>query len=333
MAGVCFGQSTERVSLDSAGNEGNAWSDIVDMSPDGRFLTFESDASNLVAGDTGSRVDIFVHDRLTGQTVRASINSLGQAPNKDCVRPVISDNGRYVAFETLASNMFVGDVNGQSDVFVHDLLTGKTEHVNINSQGEPGNDFGCNASMSADGRFIAFHGHSTNLVPNDTNADRDAFLHDRLTGLTERISVSTNGDEGAGSSGDPILSADGMIVAFQSSAPNLVAGDTNGTRDIFVRDRQAGTTVRVSVSSTGGEANDHSQEAAVSADGRFIAFTSLASNLVAGDTNGHRDVFVHDRQTGMTVTFPRFDGHQRSGQNDRGDPCVQTSPTYLHPRA
>jgi Tol biopolymer transport system component len=300
LAGVCLGQSTERASVSSSGVEGNDWSDTACISADGRFVAFESNANNLVAGDTTPRTDIFVRDLVTGATERVSVSSAGVGGNRDSVRPSISADGRFVAFESPSDNLVPGDTNQLQDVFVHDRLTGLTEHASVNSSGVGGNLEGCNASISADGRYVAFHGHSDNLVPGDTNGQRDAFVHDRLTGLTERVSVSSLGVEGNHSSGDASISADGRYVAFQSTANNLVPGDTNLQRDIFVHDRQTGVTERVSVSSLGGEGNDWSYEPSISADGRFVSFESLADNLVPADTNAHGDVFVHDNLTGVT---------------------------------
>lgn len=314
LAGVCFGQSTERVSVDSFGVEGNDWSAQAAISADGRFVAFESNANNLVSGDTTPKVDIFVYDRLTGATERVSVSTLGEGGNRDSVRPVISADGRYVAYESKSDNLVPGDTNGTSDVFVYDRQTRVTEHVSVNSLGVGGNMEGCDASISANGRYVTFHGHSSNLVPGDTNGKRDAFVRDRLTGRTERVSVSSLGAEGDGLSGDTAISADGRYVAFQSSASNLVPGDTNGLRDAFIHDRQTGETERVSVSSLGIEGNDWSYEVAISADGRFVAFTSSADNLVSGDTNGHRDAFVHDRQTGTTERVS-MSSHGDEGNN------------------
>src|SRR5205814_1700648 len=139
---------------------------------------------------------------------------------------------------------------------------------------------------------------ATNLVPGDTNGQSDVFVHDRQTRLTERVSVDSAGNQADGESASPALSADGRYVAFSSSATNLVPGDTNGQSDVFVHDRQTRITERVSVDSAGNQADGESASPALSADGRYVAFSSSATNLVPGDTNGQSDVFVHDRRTG-----------------------------------
>jgi Tol biopolymer transport system component len=290
---------TERVSVSSAGEEGNGVSWSPSITADGRYVAFMSHASNLVPGDTNATPDAFVHDRLTGTTERVSVSSAGEEGNGASWVPSLSADGRYVAFPSAASNLVPGDTNATSDIFVHDRLTGTTERVSVSSAGEEGNGDSGWPSISADGRYVAFGSDASNLVPGDTNATPDIFVHDRLTGTTERVSVSSAGEEGNGGNWWPSISADGRYVAFLSDASNLVPGDTNGY-DIFVHDRLTGTTERVSVSSAGEEGNGGNWWPSISADGRYVAFLSDASNLVPGDTNGYKDVFVHDRLTGTT---------------------------------
>src|SRR5262249_54723900 len=154
--------------------------------------------------------------------------------------------------------------------------------------------------ISADGRFVAFVSAASNLVAVDRNSAEDVFVHDRVTGVTERVSVDSNGAQTDNESYEPSLSADGQIVAFRSDASNLVPSDTNHCADVFVHDRTTGVTERVSVDSSGTEAKDGSFEPSISKDGLVVGFTSSAKNLVAGDTNSVDDVFVHDRATGLT---------------------------------
>jgi Tol biopolymer transport system component len=176
-----------------------------------------------------------------------------------------------------------------------------TERVSVASNGSQGDDESSRAAITPDGRFIAFASYASNLVAGDANGVSDIFVHDRQTGVTERVNLAGDGSEAAvGDSLAPSISADGRFVAFSTIAKNLVAGDTNDDIDIFVRDRQTGTTERVSVDSAGVEAVGNSYEPEISPDGRFVAFESDAENLVAGDTNGLRDIFVHDRQAGTT---------------------------------
>ena len=293
-------QVTERESVASDGTQGNFASVAPALSADGRFVAFESVPTNLVPGDTNGFGDVFVHDRMTGTTERVSVALDGTQGNARSLSPAISADGRFVAFASTASNLVAGDTNGRQDVFVRDRMTGTTERVSVASDGTQGNASSYTPALSADGRFVAFDSDADNLVPGDTNASTDVFVHDRMTGTTERVTVTSNGTQGNSDSFTPALSADGRFVTFESDADNLVPGDTNGSTDVFVHDRLTGTTKRVSVTSDGTQGNGGSDFPVLSADGRFVAFESDAHNLVPGDTNGFTDVFVHDRLTGTT---------------------------------
>ena len=299
---ACETGTTERVSVASDGSEGDSDSYSSAISADGRFVAFESYASNLVPVDTNDTIDIFVHDRQTGTTERVSVASDGSEGDSDSYSSAISisGDGRYVAFESYASNLVPGDTNDMGDIFVHDRVTAETTRVSVDSAGNEGNAWSYGVAISADGRHVAFRSYASNLVPGDTNDMGDIFVHDRQTGETTRVSVDSAGSEGNGWSEYPSISADGRFVAFESYASNLVPVDTNDTMDIFVHDRQTGTTERVSVASDGSEGDSDSYSSAISADGRFVAFESGASNLVPGDSNEMTDIFVHDCQTGTT---------------------------------
>ena len=271
------------------------------ISADGHIVVYYSSATNLVNGDTNNTHDIFVHDRQTGQTSRVSVASDGSQANDASAMPVVSADGRFVAFESLARNLVSGDTNGW-DVFVHDRQTGQTTRASVASDGSQANGDSLEPSISADGRFVAFYSRASNLVSEDTNGTWDVFVHDRQTGETTRVSLASDGSEGNDSSEDASISADGSLIAFTSKASNLVSGDTNGLWDVFVHDRQTGQTTRASVASDGSQGFDTFPSiSSISADGRFIAFVSIANTLVNGDTNGSTDVFVHDRHTGQTT--------------------------------
>jgi Tol biopolymer transport system component len=287
---------TTRVSVASDGTQGNYISELGSISADGRYVAFSSWARNLVPGDTNSKGDIFVHDRQTGTTTRVSVASDGTQGNSDSWYSLISADGRYVAFSSWASNLVPDDTNNYQDVFVHDRQTGLTARVSVASDGTQGNYDSESRSISADGRYVAFESWASNLVPGDTNGSQDVFVHDRQTGITTRVSVASDGTQGNGESYEPSISADGRYIAFESGASNLVPGDTNGFRDIFVHDQQMGITTRVSVASDGTQGNDSSGGASISADGRYVALHSWASNLVSGDTNNAYDIFLHDRE-------------------------------------
>jgi len=293
--------TTTRVSVGPGATQANSDSFSPSISADGRWVAFHSEAGNLVPSDTNGLQDVFVRDQLMGTTTRVSVGTGGVQANGAAWFPAVSADGRWVAFESWASNLVAGDTNGQYDIFVHDRLTGTTARVSVGSGGAQGNLGSWGAAVSADGRFVAFHSHAGNLVAGDTNGGYDVFVHDRQTQVTTRVSVGPAGAQGNYASHLPAISADGRWVAFQSDADNLVVGDTNYERDVFVHDRQTGTTARVSVASGGAQANGSSFTPAISADGRWVTFESVASNLVAGDTNGAPDVFVHDRLTGTTT--------------------------------
>src|SRR5437016_5587381 len=239
-------------------------------------------------------------------TERVSVTSGGTEGNGASLGSALSADGRFVAFDSAATDLVAGDTNGVSDVFVHDRQTGTTERVSVASDGTQGNgksgllSFAFPPALSGDGRFVAFVSFATNLVAGDTNGATDVFVHDRQASTTERVSVAFYGTQGNDASSSPALSGAGRFVSCPSAATNLVAGDTNGATDVFVHDRQTGTTERVSVASGGTQGNGISAAPALSADGRFVAFHSTATNLVAGDTNGANDVFVHDRQASTT---------------------------------
>jgi Tol biopolymer transport system component len=234
-----------------------------------------------------------------GTTERVSVDSAGGQGNSfSANEPAISADGRFIAFEAGATNLVVDDTNGARDIFVHDRQTGITERVSVDSAGNEGNNDSGGGAITADGRYVAFGSGASNLIPDDTNDASDIFVHDRQTGITERVSVDSAGSEAnAGSGGgsrSTAISADGRFIAFESGATNLISDDTNSASDIFVHDRQTGITERVSVDSAGNEGNHDSEWFDISADGRFVAFQSYASNLVPDDTNGNYDIFVHD---------------------------------------
>jgi len=321
------GQTT-RVSVATGGGQANLASSDPSISADGRYVAFESIASNLVSGDTNNTGDIFVHDRQTGATTRVSIGPGGTQANRGSLAPSISADGRYVAFHSSATNLVSGVTNGTTHIFVHDRQTGATTRVSVASDGTEGNSVSIKPSISADGRYVAFQSIATNLVSGDTNGTQDIFVHDRQTGQTTRVSVASDGTEGNSGSNDPSISADGRYVAFQSQANNLVSGDTGFITDIFIHDRQTGVTTRVSIAFDGTEANNVSSAPSISADGRYIAFESNASNLVDGDTNGTQDIFVHDREDN---TAPTVVSITRADPNPTSAASVRFTVTFSEP--
>jgi Tol biopolymer transport system component len=294
-----------RVSVDSSGAQANDWSRRSTISGDGRYVAFESDASNLVSGDTNGAGDIFVHDRQTGATTRVSVNSSGAEANGGSDSPTISNDGRYVAFYSSASNLVSGDTNGVGDIFVRDRQTSVTTRVSVNSSGNQANGESSDyeLAISGEGRYVAFPSEATNLVSGDTNDAGDIFVHDRQTGQTRRVSIDSSGAQADGGSAEVDISEDGRYVAFSSGATNLIAGDTNGKKDIFVYDLQTGGITLVSVNTSGEQADGGGGSPAISGDGRYVVFLSDSGNLDprADEYRGKELVYVHDRQIGQTT--------------------------------
>jgi Tol biopolymer transport system component len=294
-------RTTRRISVSSAGLQGDRESGWPAMSPDGRFVVFCSWATNLVARDTNGSSDVFLYDLRSRTTRRVSVSSTGAQATGQNEGAAVSAGGRYVVFWSTASNLVRRDTNGMVDVFVRDVRTGTTTRVSVSdTEQQAASDkptFGSSyAGISADGRWITFVSSASNLVRGDTNRLEDAFVRDRRRGTTTRISVSSRRTQADGYSYQTKITPSGRYVVFGSAASNLVPGDTNAVQDVFVHDLRTGRTTRDSVTARGTQANDTSLEPAISADGRHVGFSSLATNLIPGDTNDRPDVFVRDRR-------------------------------------
>lgn len=252
---------------------------------------------------------------LSGAPVAAATATAPSPGNGPSSYPSISDDGRYVAFASEASNLVTGDTNRHSDIFVRDLTTGTTQLVSRSSNNALGNGNSVKPVISADGRYVAFESAASNLVGRDTNGKRDVFVRDRSGNTTTRVSVSTAGDQGNDGSYLPSISPDGRYLAFESDATNLVTGDTNGVRDAFLRDRTLNRTVRVSVSATKAQGNGRSYAASVSPDGKKVAFLSDATNLdpTSPPPNNHGNVFLRDREHNATIRNLELDRYPASG--------------------
>ncbi len=228
--------TTEIVSVNGAGQAGNSLSFRPDISPDGRFVVYSSSADNLVPGPQFGH-QVYLRDRAAGTTERISEDAAGNPGDGTSVLPVLSADGRFVAFQTNTGNL-IGDGNHESHILVKDRQTGAFERASATSAGEPADLLSEQPDITPDGRFVTFFSLATNLVPGDTNNRRDIFVRDRQTGAVVRVSVSTAGGQGNSESMWPRISADGLVVAFESSADNLVPDDTGATPDIFVNDRR-----------------------------------------------------------------------------------------------
>jgi Tol biopolymer transport system component len=296
LSSTSIAQNAKRVSLGEMGFEGNDNSDICasSLSTDGQFLAFDSFATNLVALDYNRHADVFVRDLEQNTTVRVSLNSSGVEGSMASTAPSISGDGRFIAFQSYADNLIINDQNFDEDVFVHDRQSGQTECISVGMFGRTGNGRSWSPVISADGHYVCFVSRASDLVSADGNWNADVFVYDRWNGSMERISIDSNGVEANSFSESASMSADGRVIAFCSHASNLVVEDSNSRKDIFVHDRLYGDTMRVSLSETGNQANDQSVEPSISADGKWISFTSFASNLHSLDTNGVSDIFLYD---------------------------------------
>lgn len=299
------GQTT-RVSVDSAGNQASSGpSTLPSVSADGRFVAFESAASTFATGDTNVSHDVFVRDRALGLTSCISLNPLGQPATGSSEGPSISADGRFVAFWSTASDLVSNDTNGCFDVFVRDQQVGATTRVSVDSSGVQGNLASLQPSISADGRYVAFHSAATNFSPLAGNGNYNAFVYDCVGGTQTLTSAGMLAQHANGSCSHVRVSDDGRFVAFLSAASNLVPNDTNNAPDVFVHDQANSNVTRVSVSSSGAQSNDYSLNASISGDGRFVSFVSNATNLDPLDVTVFSDVYVHDQQTAETRVVSR----------------------------
>ncbi|MBL8057256.1 MAG: PD40 domain-containing protein [Anaerolineales bacterium] len=349
--------TTTRVSVGPAGAQSNGQSQQPAISADGRYVAFVSAATNLVTGDTntcagdgyaaaGTCPDVFVYDRQTGATTRVSVGPGNAQADHPADDPALSADGRYVAFVSAASTLVASDTNNVADVFVRDRQAGTTGRVSVSTAGVQQNDGGFNVALAGSGRYVVFDSFADNLLGTggDGNSGSDIFLRDRDTdndGImdeagavsTTRVSLRDGGtleDNGAsGGSFFPAVSADGRYVAFKSYSTDLVSNDFNGVADIFLRDRQANRTWRVSVNAIGQEVNTFSFDSpGLSADGRFVAFQESTNAVIAGDSNSAPDIVVYDRDTGA-VRLASANSAGVIGNNGSAGPALSADGRFV----
>ncbi len=273
------------------------------ISEDGRYLTFQSDAGNLVADDTNQHTDIFVYDRQVQQLKRVSVDSVGKEANFVSYFPKISADGRFITFQSDASNLVPHDDNLTTDIFLHDQETAHTELISFNSNTlKQGNSTSAEPDISDDGNYIVFHSDANNLFKQDNNEQKDIFLYDRSQQKLSLISRNHLKDKAAnGPSFGAHISADNQYIVFASEASNLSnIKDENKVTDVFVYHQDTQEITCVSVNSQGELGDKASFSPATSGDGRYIVFRSRATNLVPDDDNAADDIFIHDRDTGET---------------------------------
>lgn len=332
--------TTLLVSSDSSG-AGNANGDSFDaiISANGQEVVFTSFASNLVPNDTNNLPDLFVRRLATATTSLVSLNRAGTASGNDVtfnsVNPSITPDGRFVAFHSRAADLTANDDNNNaSDLFVRDLVAGVTTLISVNRTGAAsGINLLATPALSDDGRFVAFNSNASDLVANDNNGFTDVFLRDLESRTTVTVSVNRAG-AGSGNSVSrfPNMSTDGRFIAFQSAAGDLVVNDANSFYDVYVRDMRVGITNLVSVNRTGGTGSDSGNVIGtprLSADGRFVAFSSSASDLVADDTNRRTDVFVRDLQADTTSLVSRNSAGTNGGNGDSLNPLISSDGRFV----
>lgn len=296
--------------------QGNADVTALAMSADGNTFAFASAASDLLAGDTNNLSDIFIFDRSSGQTNRASVSDDGAEADGVSYTPALSADGRYVVFSSDATNLVLDDTNARRDIFVRDLVSGRTTRISVDAAGKQGNGDSFNPHISAGGRYVVFESDATNLVGNDTNGRRDVFVHDRHTGVVRRVSVSSSGAQANRDSSMPFVSSDGRYVVFESLATNLVGADNNNATDIFLHDRTDSSTRRISLAANGGEGDGPSTLASMAGDNSAVVFRSFSTNLTTDDSNGSWDIFV------VSLASGQIEIASRSSDGTQGTPLL-----------
>ncbi len=281
---------TARANLSSSGDESREEEGpVAALSRDGRTVAFTSSSRSLV--DDGGCGGVYLRDLVTGETRRVSETRRGCA-YFGSGEATISADGAAVAFTYRGRDIDEALAGDSIQVFVRDMAGGPAELVSRGMAGGAPDQISASPQLSADGQVVAYWSPASDLVPGDSNQAADIFVRDRASGATERVSVARDGSQADGDSWSPSISADGRFVVFVSSAGNLVTGDDDGLDDAFVHDRWTGETVRVSVTLGGGEPDGATVAAVVSGDGRAIAFSSSAGNLLPGDDNHAIDVFL-----------------------------------------
>lgn len=299
------------------------------VSFDGNHIVFTSSASNLVSDDTNGQSDIFLKNLLSNQLTRVSTNATGVQADGNSKQADLSSDATKIVFTSSATNLLTEDTNAFDDIFYKDMTTGAVKRLSVNSAGIQSNGDSWGARFSSDGSRIVFVSNANNLIVGDTNDVADIFIKDISTQEVVRISVNTLGQQANKSSDNAVFSRDGTKVLFTSEATNLVEGDTNSVRDVFVKDLITDDLIRVTVNSAGVQANGVSYNAQFSPDGRQVVFSSLASNLVEGDTNGVVDVFVKDLDTGLVTLISRNELGEQGNALSSGSPSFSSDGTKV----
>ena len=337
--GLILRQNTQTSGTDIVGTNANVTSGplgdfyTLDMTPDGRFISF---VANVAGNSPAVNTAIYLWDAQTGTNTLISMNrDSGLVSDGICSSPLVSSNGQFVAFVSSGTNLVANTFDGQFHVYIRDQQTGITKLVDGDTNG-----VGAGVSpatfpiFSADGRFVVFDCVNGNLVPNDRNHANDVFVRDTVAETTELISVldptlTSHTPNGISGFYPGSVSANGRYVAFSSDADDLIPGDTNRQRNVFVRDLLLATNVLVSANTNGVAASGFSFEPAISGNGRYVAFSSYASNLVAGDANNAQDVFLRDLQTGTTMLASVSVDGINPGNSNSFTPVISRDGRYI----
>jgi subtilisin family serine protease/Tol biopolymer transport system component len=317
------------LSRNPQGRMGNGLSYSPSISTNGQFVAFLSAATNLAANVGGTDELVYVHDRATRDTTLVSRSSSGALPNDKCTEVRISGDGHFVVFVSAASNLIANDNNGSSDVFLYDRTLGQLELISRTTSGISGNAGSDSPAVSDDGRYVVFASDASNLVLGDNNGYRDIFLRDRQSGFTTRISVGAGGVEADYHSGLPNISGDGGYLTFVSLAYNLVSDQDFPAFELYLRDRVGGTIERVSKTPSSEPGNGNCGFSTLSADGRYVAFESSATNLVGGDTNQVQDIFLWDR-IGRVMTRASLGNNGAQADRDCRAPFVTANGRHIY---
>jgi hypothetical protein len=326
---ILFG-TTVRVSEASNGDKADERVYATSISGNGQYVAFHSGAGNLVGTASSQYYDVFLHNWQAGSTSHVSISSSDAAGDQNSMNPSVSSSGRYVAFESIATNLLsTVDDNGVSDIFVKDMSLGTVWRVSVGPGGTQSNGASYNPSISDDGMLNAFESVATNLITGGTSGARHIYIHDRQTDTTDLLSETQAGVEGNLSSWNPSISADGRAVVFESIADNLVDDDTNGERDIYWRDTKTGTRILVSTSTSGNQdPYEGCYQPAISGDARYVTYHSPGTTFESRDSNGTNDVFVSDIQTGITVRVSST-GDGNAGNNESKNADISADGKYI----
>jgi len=325
--------STVRATVHTDGTQANGSPGARFASSNGgAFVAFESNATNLVTGDTNNAQDIFLRDVAAGTTVRLSVGPGGAQGTYWSYEPSISGDGRYVVFHSDNANFVTGDTNYRTDVFLYDSVTAALARVSVSATGVQGNGNSFSARISPNGRYVAFASRATNLVSGDTTSTyEDIFIKDLQTGGVTRV-MGRLGAQPNAASALPAVTSGGSVV-FRSSATNLVSGDTNALMDVFFFDAATSTVSRVNVNSWGGQTTPSTSSQVdvprTSDDGRYVVFSSSAPDLVSGDTNGWDDIFVRDRVAGTTTRVNTSSGGAQATGGTSRTPFISAGGTHV----